>query len=267
MKITKPVKSLILSALLIFTSCSEDFMFDFLLGPQPRFIGDEEYSPGLNILGIIRPDFLGSKSLSYVLVEKVIPAVSSRPDSFNVIDAQVMVYRLMDDIAVDSFKFYYDTTQLFPSIYRPRNLQPRAGDTYYISCTREGLPEVTATTTVPEVPVIENDDIIISGNSIRFRIESHPSAAMYDVVLLSGSYFNSARLLQSADGNTPVEISFTADLDPDSRILIYAYDANLSDYLTSPNIFIKPNTYRPFFTTVNGGYGCFGSLNLLIKEL
>jgi hypothetical protein len=158
-------------------------------------------------------------------------------------------------------------TQLFPSIYRSQNLQPCAGDTYYIRCTREGLPEVTATTTVPEVPVIENDSIIISGNSIRFKIESHPSAAMYDVVLLSGSYYNSARLLQSADGNTPVEMSFSGNFGPDSRILIYAYDTNLSDYLTSPNIFIKPNTYRPFFTTVDGGYGCFGSMNLLIKEL
>jgi hypothetical protein len=267
MKITKCIITLFISAFLIFTSCSEDFLFDFLLGPQPRFIGNEEYIPGLNILGIIRPDSLDSKSLSYILVEKVIPAVSNVPDSFNVIDARVMVYRIMDDIAVDSFEFYYDTTQLFPSIYRPQNLQPRAGDTYYVRCTREGLPEVTATTTVPDVPVIENDNVVISENSIRFTIVSHPSAAMYDVVLLSGSYFNSARLLQSTDGNTPVEISYSGNLGPDSWILIYAYDTNLSDYLTSPNIFIKPNTYRPFFTTVNGGYGCFGSMNLLIKEL
>jgi len=267
MKITKRIITLFISAFLIFTSCSEDFLFDFLLGPQPRFIGDEEYTPGLNILGIIRPDSLDSESLSYVLVEKVIHAVSSVSDSFNVIDARVMVYRIMDDIAVDSFEFYYDTTQLFPSIYRPQNLQPRAGDTYYIRCTRGRLPEVTATTTVPDVPVIENDDVVISENSIRFKIESHPSAAMYDVYVFSGNYFNSARLLQSASGTTPVEISFNGDPDPDAFIIIYAYDNNLSGYLTSPNIFIKPNTYRPFFSTVNGGYGCFGSMNLLIREL
>lgn len=267
MRTTKHIIALLISAFLIFTSCSEDFLFDFLLGPQPRFIGDKEYTTGLNIFGIIRTDSLDSKSLSYVLVEKVIPAVSSVSDSFNIIDAQVMVYRIVDDIAVDSFEFYYDTTQLFPSIYRPYNLQPQAGDTYDIRCTRDGLPEVTATTTVPEVPVIENDDIIIAGNSIRFTIVSHPSAAMYDVCLLSGNYFNSVRLLQSTTGNTSVEISFKGNLDPDAWIVIYAYDTNLSGYITSPNIFIKPNTYRPFFTTVNGGYGCFGSMNLLIREL
>jgi hypothetical protein len=261
------IKLILISLLMLFSACNEDFWFDFLLGPQPKFIDDNEYAPGLSILGVIRPDSLDSEPLSYVLVEKLIGAVNTEPDSFNIVDAKVMVYKINDNVIVDSFEFIFDTTQLFPSIYRPVDFQPQAGETYTIQCKKEGLPLVTATTTVPDVPIIENDLITIIPNKVQFSILSHPSASLYDVFLFSGNFSIKKRVLKDPNGSTFIDISTNEVLDENAFIIIYVYDANLSSYITAPNIFIKPNTYRPPFSNVSGGYGCFGSMNLMVKNI
>jgi len=260
-------KIVLLSLFLMLSACSDDFWFDFLLGPQPNFIEDNDFTPGLSILGIIRPDSIENRSLSYVLVEKLIAAVNTNPDSFNVIDAKVMVYHIVDEEKIDSFEFVFDTTQFFPSIYRPVDFQPQAGNSYSISCTWEGLPEVTAETTVPEVPEIVDDAITINGSCVQFSILSHPLAAMYDIYLFSGNFPSIKRVLKATNGNTYIEIMANEEIESGSFIIIYAYDANLSSYLTAPNIFIKPNTYRQPFSMVKGGYGCFGSMNFLVRDI
>jgi len=73
--------------------------------------------------------------------------------------------------------------------------------------------------------------------------------------------------VRAVSGNTPVEVDAGVPVITGDRLTVYAYDKNLSEYLTAANLFIKPNTYRPPFTTVQNGYGCFGSLNLLTKKL
>ncbi len=261
------VNLIFISLLILFSSCSDDFWFDFLLGPQPKFIDDNEFTPGLSILGVIRPDSIDSEPLSYILVEKLIAAVNTEPDSFNIVDAQVMVFKINDNVIVDSFEFVFDTTQLFPSIYRPVDFQPQAGDSYTIRCRKEGLPELTASTTVPNVPAIENDLITVTANKVQFSILSHPSASLYDVFLFSGNYPIMKRVLKDQNGSTFIEIILNESLDENAFVIIYAYDANLSSYVTAPNIFIKPNTYRPPFSNVTGGYGCFGSMNILVRNI
>jgi hypothetical protein len=144
---------------------------------------------------------------------------------------------------------------------------PQAGQTFSIKCFKEGFPEVIAQTTVPQVPSIFMDEVRVVGNRIEFSIVADTSAALYDVYLFSGEFVNTTRLLQNENDMVHVSLSFEGVLDTQAYIAIYAYDVNLSSFLTAPNIFIKPNTYRPPFSTVNGGYGCFGSLNLLIWKI
>ena len=59
----------------------------------------------------------------------------------------------------------------------------------------------------------------------------------------------------------------TVDINSGTQLIIYAYDQNLSEYFAAANLSFKPNTYRPPFTNVQNGYGCFWSLNLLVKNL
>ena len=49
-------------------------------------------------------------------------------------------------------------------------------------------------------------------------------------------------------------------------LIIYAYDLQLSEYMTY-NVSIKPNTYRSDYSTVDNGFGCFGSLNIYSKVI
>ena len=49
-------------------------------------------------------------------------------------------------------------------------------------------------------------------------------------------------------------------------LIIYAYDLQLSEYMTY-NVSIKPNTYRSDYSTVDNGFGCFGSLNVFSKMI
>ena len=50
------------------------------------------------------------------------------------------------------------------------------------------------------------------------------------------------------------------------QVKIIAYDYHLSEYITY-NVNIKPNTYRDDYSTVENGYGCFGSLNITEQEI
>ncbi len=252
---------------ILLSSCSDDFLFDFLLGPQPTFIDETDYNPGLSILGILRPDSLNSKPFSYVVVEKLIPAVSSSPDSFNVIDAKVVVYRMLNGEQIDSIEFLFDSTQLFPAFYRPLDFYPQAGESFSIRCEREGLPTLTAETTIPNVPVVVEGSFAITPSSVKFSIMNDSSAFLYDVHYSLGEVASFVRFVKNKSGNTQVEVFHHGTIQAGAKVAIYAYDVNLSAYLTAPNIFIKPNTYRLPFSTVYGGYGCFGSINLLVIEL
>lgn len=253
------------SSLLLLSSCSDDLLFDFLLGPQPNFIVEDNSEPALSVFGVIRPDSVQGKGMSFVLVEKIMNAINQTPDSFQISDANVMVYTLENEIAVDSFLFSFDTASSFPALYRADSFSPIGGQTVKIVCEREGFPQVTAQTTIPQVPKLYGD-IVVNKNSITFSIADDPLAELYDVFLLTnGTMLAFERMVKQEAGSTSVKLSFFGSLPTDASVLIYAYDTNLAQYVTSPNVFFKPNTYRPPYSSVDGGFGCFGSMNMLVK--
>jgi len=61
-------------------------------------------------------------------------------------------------------------------------------------------------------------------------------------------------------------MDFTQHTETKGFLAIYAYDLNLTKYFTA-SISIKPNTYQPAYSTVQNGYGSFGSLNILYKNI
>ena len=252
--------------LLFVTGCNKDDFFDFYIGSQPNFLSDHPFVPGLNIFGVIRPDSLDGKSMNSIYVEKVIPAVSETEDSTTVTDFDAVIYKTDNNVVIDSLSFTY----LYPDTiftHKPADFKPLPGNHFKINCRASDLPVLTAETIIPNIPVIVENSINLNGNKIQFSISADTTAYLYDVYLIVESCQKVQRVLRSKNNNTSIEIDAVLPINSNARVMIYAYDKNLAQYFTAPNLFVKPNTYRPPFTTVQGGYGCFGSLNLLTIDL
>jgi hypothetical protein len=261
-------KILIITAIsIMIMACGKDPVFDFFVGGQPNFIGENKFVPGLNIFGVIRPDNFDTLPRSFIHVEKVIHAVSEVPDTFTVKNAHVKVYKIENNVAIDSVIFEYgNPDSLFTLFeYRPYKFTPKAGAHYKVICVATDLPELTAQTTVPSIPRLEGDTILKSENSVQFSIVHDSSAAMYDIYLEVNENSYTKRVVREESGNTYVEID--GPILTGAQLTIYAYDINLSEYFAAANLSFKPNTYRPPFSNVNNGYGCFGSMNILKKKI
>ena len=74
------------------------------------------------------------------------------------------------------------------------------------------------------------------------------------------------RFVRPETGNINATIQFERKNASEAILTIYAYDQKLSEYVTY-NIIIKPQTYQSTYSTVENGYGCFGSLNILKKTI
>jgi hypothetical protein len=246
--------------------CSKDSLYDFVIGSQPTFEDGHPFVAGINIFGVIRPDSANGQSMNLINIEKVIAAVSSTDDSTTLIDFNATIYKINNNIVTDSLSFIYkypDTT----FTHHPDDFEPLPGNHFKIICHSPALPVLTAETVIPNQPVIASDSIYIANNKVQFSIIADTTAFLYDIYLFVGSNQYYQRILRAKTGNTPIEINANISTATNNKLLIYAYDKNLSEYFTAPNLFIKPNTYRPPFSTVQNGYGCFGSLNLLSKKL
>ena len=258
--------TLSLSLLLLFNGCSKENLTDLVIGAQPIFIDGHQFVAGLNIFGVIRPDSVNGKSMNVIYVEKVIRAVSRTEDSTTVSDFNATIYKTIDNRMVDSLCFTYkypDTT----FTHQPTDFKPLPGNRFQIVCKSPGLPTLTAETVIPNQPAIVNNSISTANHKVQFSILEDSTAFLYDVYLFVGTNQHYQRMLRADSGNTPIEFDVDLSDTTVNKLVIYAYDKNLSEYLTEPNLFIKPNTYRPPFSIVQNGYGCFGSLNLLSKKL
>jgi hypothetical protein len=233
-------------SLLLFTSgCSKSDLFDF---------------------AVIRPDSVDSNPMTTFNFEKVIPAISNTYDSTSVIDLNVVVYKINKGIIIDSLSFIYNYPDTLIT-HEPINFSPENGNIFKIVCNSTNLPTLTAETYFPNQPVIENNKIIIDSKKVAFSIIADSTAYLYDIYIFDKSNQYYERVLRSKNGNTNIEIATNSTVTSEAVLVVYAYDKNLSEYLTATNLFYKFNTYRPPFSTVHNGFGCFGSLNILSKKI
>jgi hypothetical protein len=205
--------------------------------------------------------------LSFVHLEASYP-FASYPDTIEVIDGQVVIYNDFGNTHIDSVVFVYthfDST-FFRAEYRHADFSPTAGQAYELSCFKEGYPRLTGRTTVPCSPVLVDGSIELSDHRFRFTILRDSLAVLYDVYFWDGISSHFQRLRRSEVGNTSVEFNVQEDHGSEGNVLIYAYDAMLSEYIAY-NVNVKPNTYRSDYSNVENGYGCFGSLNFIEKTV
>jgi hypothetical protein len=236
-------------------------------GPQPRYIENLGFKPMLNVLGVLRPDSLEGLPQSFVHLEKSYP-FNEFPDSTLITDAQVTLYKYEGTAIVDSIKLTYSNCQSFfqTSEYRDSTFFPEGGVIYGISCIREGFPNLKGLTYVPQIPVIDGNSMLITTEKLSFTIKRDSLVALYDVYFLVGNRTYQTRIRRPEIGDTEVVLDLDQLPAGDGELLVFSYDLNLSEYITY-NISIKPNTYHSPFSTVEDGYGCFGSLNIFKKTL
>ena len=237
------------------------------MGPQPSYIDKHEHKPMLNVFGVLRPDTLDGKPLSFVHLEESVSATSF-PDNMLVTDAKIKVFEHDHNLVTDSLELdYTNLNSTFETLeYRNIHFYPLPGLTYGISCVRDGYPELTSRTTIPLVPAIKENTLFLGADELSFIILRDSLAALYDIYYVNGPNKYSQRIRPPAVGDISVKMDFEPGLTTEGYLIIYAYDAKLSEYMTY-NVSIKPNTFRSNYSTVENGYGCFGSVNFLRKYL
>jgi len=111
-----------------------------------------------------------------------------------------------------------------------------------------------------------DDAIQVNTNNILFSIMQDSLAALYDVYLIIGQKAYSNRIQRPETGDITITLEIEKSGESTGLLIIYAYDLQLSEYMTY-NVSIKPNTYRSDYSTVENGFGCFGSLNIFSKMI
>ncbi len=220
-------------------------------GPMPVDIIHTEFEPGHNILGVLRLD--DNPGSSFIRVERAYKTEEITEDFASVVNnANVTI--IAEDTS--TFTFISDTTR--GDIYTDSSFVPVEGVKYVLTVSSPDLPELTATTQVPNYPTID-EYIHTPQQSVSVTILSSPSIDLYDVYLISDIDEIQVRIVNESEN---ISISFDlSELSGDpSTIEIYGYEKNLSEYLQS-SITIKPQSYHETVTTVSNGYGCFGAVS------
>jgi len=230
-------------------------------GPQPHYIENVTFQPQLNVFGVLRPDSVGLLPLSFVHVERSYPP-DERPDSATIADARVVVFRMEGTTVADSAIFIYTDFGTFTSReYRNASFFPQPG-TYRLVCQKQGYPELSAETTLPAKPVIQQGSLKLEANSLSFQIKRDEQVGLYRVIFRCSQGVVGGNFLRPQSGDVKISLSLTGIDTNNGQLIIYGYDLNLSRYLTA-NLSIKPNIFQQDFSTVTNGYGCFGSLNVM----
>lgn len=246
--------------LLIFASCKQ--VVDFYFGvPLQPVIEKNSFVPGLNIFGIIRPDSTQNFNNSFVQVQKVVPAVGSS-DSMQIDSAGVFIYNTEQTNAFSCQFVSSNYTGTFEQTqYRSScPFSPKAGETYFIECNYRDLPVLVAQTIVPEKASLITSSIYNSYQKLAFELQKDSSIYMVDVYVFSNhELINYQRVSASQTENTRINFGATDNLA--DSIVVFSYDYNFAKYYLTSNISLNFNKYRESFSTVQNGFGVFGSMN------
>jgi len=242
----------ILLAMLI-SSCVKIGEFYVGLTMQPD-MENSPFEPGLNVYGVVKcgVDF---DSVNYHFEVQRMLDLLDWSEGMEVCDAKIHLKR----ITANGEEYSYDLSLLADSInYGCNGMETLPGDRWIYRCIEDTF-EVTASCLVPNLPVIQNTQLV--ENSIRFEVMADTSAYLYLIYVFQGENLHTEYKIPSINQDT----KFSTDLEwnvNDEPVLVYvcAYDENLRKYQTTSNTFFKPNAFRPSFSTVDGGYGTFGAI-------
>lgn len=250
--------SFLIVILLLCSGCENPFTG---YGPQPIYLTEPDDEVKLNIFGIVRPGEQQGFSMSFVHVEAAF-SVTDLPDSLEVDSVNVQITSEDDTSRVFDLVYGNPDDVFSRKDYRNQSLRPEACQTYSVRCEKEGYPVLTGRTTVPNIPFIVEIQIEPDNTQLYLTVARDSLAGLIEVVFQSGEQQFSTRAIRPDSGDIHVNLHIDSMGKLTGVLMIFAYDMNLSEYMTY-NISVKPNSYLDMYSTVEGGHGCFGSLNFL----
>ncbi len=248
----------IIAFFVLFNSCEKAAEWYLGFNKQPDFFDGEEYTKAINVFGVIRPNLVEEEQQSFVRVEKTVSSKEIEfSDSLSLKEASVWV-SFDDGTSLKSLNFNYEKLEdgYVDGLFKTDGLQVSAGQTFTLECSYDGYDTVFASTVVPNQPIVLGASI--KENQLELEIEEDETAHLYEIVYCSVSLGYHTPV----DGKNKITIELDSAFPSQGEVYIYAYDKNLADYFSDvTSSIINLNSFRAPYTTVDGGFGCFGSLN------
>lgn len=248
--------SFITLVLVAFSSCQKTLEIYAGFPMQPKNI-DSEYKPGINVFGICKSGQYLSHDNQYFEVQ-YLPHISDTMTDINFTDAHIV----LKNNDVEYTLKHFSKGEYFNFI-----LKFEPGERWYYECIADTFI-ITASTIIPNQPIIKGSIIDAAIEKLVFDIDYDASAYMYDVAYIDEYGYAQKRIVPQDGVDTEVEMEIQYNKQSEYNLVyVIAYDKNYEQYISTSNIFFKPNAYRPRYTTVKGGYGCFGSCTSLEIDL
>ncbi|NQV30718.1 MAG: hypothetical protein HQ508_07520 [Candidatus Marinimicrobia bacterium] len=233
-------------------------------GPMPTTIVETEFEPGLNILGVLRADDLSGSS--FININRALTTEEIYSDSIENFSPPVDFVRVVSAETGVEFLFIAEDDSTDSGNYRDSSMTVRTGEVYDLEIMAPGFPTLTGTTIIPEKVALNGNTLALTESSIAFQFQHHASAFQYKLYLIFAES-TAEKVIKPSNGDMiDVDWSYEAGMGFPLFLMIAALDENLTRYGNSPISFI-PNTYHPDGSTVSGGYGCFGSVSIMILPL
>ena len=262
--------ALMLFFLALLPSCEKTMEYYYGIPMQPKFFENSDWQRVINVFGVLRPDS-SSIPMSFVYMEKTYPTKNATDEDNVLKNSSVLIFET-DELGkrdTISLRFYEnkDTAHWDFPRFISSDLKPVAGRKYELECKNNGLPTVHSSAIVPHVPELIKNSLTVNSKSVAFSLKADSLTYLYDVYLFSYTDMLSKRFFHKEIET--LEVNWALERSGDWQYMaIYAYDKNLATYLsTSTNSFYTFNTYRPAVTTVEGGFGVFGAMNLIYVNL
>lgn len=255
----KPSKQiLILSTLLLILACD----LPHEPGPMPADIVETDFIPGLNIMGVLRAD--GVAGQSFLNLNRALTTEEIYSDSIENFSPDVDYVRVRQIATGNDHFFMRGADSVIGwdnATFKDTALTALAGESYELEIKAPGFPTLTGQTSIPNKPKITDGSLVQSAGRVSIELQLDPSAHEYKLYLV---FMEDAleKVVKPSDAESvKIEWNFSSTSGTPLRIMLTALDENLTRYGNSPISFI-PNTYHPDASTVEGGYGCFGSLSV-----
>lgn len=243
----------ITTALFTILGCEETFNFYVGIPFQPKNMSSE-YTPGLNIFGILKagPSY---DTLNHFFEVQQLLHPSDTTEFIEINEAEI----ILEQIPYIGNLRTYQLTNYNEGNYTNSELNPDFGEQWNYVCTYDTFT-ITSHTRIPNKPTLQQGSLVVTEKSISFTVQPDTTAFLYEVFYFNESDYVFERIIPNKDEPTHVDLSIHfRDLEGSNNLFVFAYDENYEKYITTSNIFYKPNAYRPRFTAVEGGYGCFCS--------
>ncbi|MFO7658703.1 MAG: hypothetical protein R6W78_16710 [Bacteroidales bacterium] len=255
-----PLKySLLFSVTLVLVSC------EYYLGmdQQPKF-RSQNFEEGLNVFALISPDTLNGNNASFAYVHQLVPVLEQM--SFSILkNVNISIGKVVSDNEItDSvvFSLIPGETVSKDTMYRPvSDFSPRPGERYRMICRYNGLPDAVGETVIPPKPKIAENSLVVDGRKVIFTVEPDTLIGMLDIYhVKDNAHVLAQRIVPSETEPTAIELNLLAEASG-SRLMLYSYDKNMAVYCGNANISLNFNKYRTPISTLQSGFGIFGSIN------